>query len=68
MVKDERPVLVVEVLVKPYAWHRLRDHPFQGGLAHGKRIAPEIVAVELDQVERPHENVCVMPPVSDTVE
>jgi hypothetical protein len=36
-------------------------------LAHGQRIAPDIVAVELDEVERPREHVRVMPPISDAI-
>jgi hypothetical protein len=44
MMKDERAVLMLEVLVKPYAWHRLRDHPeldqVEGPHEHVGIIAP----------------------------
>jgi hypothetical protein len=33
-----------------------------------KRVAPEIVPVQLDQVEGPHEHVCIMPAIADTIE
>jgi hypothetical protein len=33
-----------------------------------ERIAPEVVAVQLDQVEGPHKHVRVMVPVSDAIE
>jgi hypothetical protein len=45
----------------------LHDHPFQGGLAHGKRLAAQIVPVKLDQVEGPHERVGIIAPVTDTI-
>jgi hypothetical protein len=38
------------------------------GLAHGKRIAPQVIAVEFDQVEGPHEHVRVMTAVADAIE
>jgi hypothetical protein len=68
MVENERAILLVEVLVKPYAWRPAREHPFQGGLAHRQRVAPQIVPVQLDQIEPPHEHVCIMPAVADTIE
>ena len=68
MVKDERIIFLVQVLIKPDARRGSREHTFQRRLAHRKRIAPQIVPVELDQIEGPHEHVCIMPPVSDTIE
>jgi hypothetical protein len=48
MMEDERPVLLVQMLIEPYAKRRSRQYPFKRGLAHGKRIAPQIVSIELD--------------------
>ena len=53
MLEHERPVFLVQVLVEAYARRRTRQHAFKCGLAHRERVAPQIVAVELDQVERP---------------
>jgi hypothetical protein len=60
--------ILVQMLLEPYAKRRSRQYPFKRGLAQGKRIAPQIVAVEFDQIERPHENVCIMPAVPDAIE
>ena len=38
------------------------------GLAHFQRIAPQVVAIQLDQVEGIEEGVAVMASVADTVE
>src|SRR5580693_4970120 len=38
------------------------------GPDRGEAGAPEIVPVQLDQVEGPHEHVCIMPAVADTIE
>jgi hypothetical protein len=53
VLEHERPVFLVQVLVEAYARRRTRQHAFKCGLAHRERVAPQIVAVELDQVERP---------------
>jgi hypothetical protein len=68
VLENERPVLVVKMLVKADTRCRTRHYPFKRGLAHGKRIAPQIIAVQLDQIERPHEHVAIVAAVSDAVE
>jgi hypothetical protein len=66
MLENERTILV-EVLVEAQPRRRSRKHCGERCLAHVERIAPHIIPVKLDQIERPHENVRVMP-VSDTIE
>jgi len=68
MMEDEGAVFLVQVLIEPYARLRSRQYALKGSLAHGKRIAPQVVTVEFDQVEGPHEHVRVMTAVSDTIE
>jgi hypothetical protein len=68
MLENERPVLVVKMLVKADTRRRSRQYAFKCGLTHRKRIAPHVIPVKLDHVERPHEHVCVMPPVPDAIE
>jgi hypothetical protein len=68
MLKHERPVLMVEVLVESDAVRCTRQYAFKGGLAHGKRIAPHVIPVEFDQIEGPHKHVPIVPAVSNTVE
>jgi hypothetical protein len=68
VVENEWPVFVVQVFIEPQSRRRSRQYPFKCGLAHGKRIAPQIVAIELDQIEAPHENIRIMPAVPDAIE
>jgi hypothetical protein len=44
-----------------------RPWPGRGerGLAHLKRIAPQVVAVQLDQIEGVQEDAGVVPPIAD---
>jgi hypothetical protein len=51
MLEDQRAILLIEVLIEPQAKRCSRQHVNQRCLAHGERITPKIVAVELDQVE-----------------
>jgi hypothetical protein len=55
------------VLIQSQAWSRSREHAGERGLPHVKRVAPQ-VAVEFDQVKRPHEHFRVMTAVSDAIE
>jgi hypothetical protein len=48
----ERAVLLVHVLIEPQAGARACDHAGKRGLAHLQRITPQVITVELDQVER----------------
>src|ERR1700730_13396791 len=56
------------VLIQSQAWSRSREHAGERGLTHVQRVAPQVVAVKFDQVEGPHEHVCVVVPVPDTIE
>jgi hypothetical protein len=67
VLEDERSVLMVEVLVEPDAKRCSRQYPLKCSLAHGKRIAPHVIPIKLDQIECPHEHVCIMTTVPDTI-
>jgi hypothetical protein len=66
--KNERPVFLVQVLVEPDAKRCSRQHAFKCGLAHGKRIAPHVIPVKLDQIKRPHEYIRIVSAVPDAIE
>jgi hypothetical protein len=44
---------------------RTRDHTSEGCLAHHKRIAPQIIIIEFDEIEGPHEHGFVSIPAPD---
>ena len=67
MTKDVRSVFLVQVFIEPDAQGLSRQDAFQRGPSHRKRIA-QIVAVDLDEIERPHEHPGVMPAVPDPIE
>jgi hypothetical protein len=56
------------VLVELQARRRAPEQAGKRGLAYGERLTPEIVAVELHQVERIEEHARVVPPVANAVE
>jgi hypothetical protein len=58
---------MIEMLVEPQTRRGARDQAGQRGLAHDKRIAAKIIAVQLDQVEGPHEDVIAMPPIAHSL-
>jgi hypothetical protein len=66
--EHKRPILLVHVLGKPQALCRVGQHGRQRGLTHGEWIAPQVLAVELDQVECIEKHTGVMTPVSDAIE
>jgi hypothetical protein len=45
-----------------------REYAGERGLPHVQWVAPQVVSVELDQIEGPHEHVGVMTAVSDAIE
>src|SRR5262249_45489907 len=67
MGENGRPV-ALDMLVEPDAGARLGHDRRERGLADLKRIAPQIVAVQLDQVEGVEENAFVSAVVTDEIE
>ena len=67
MTKYERPVFL-DVFVQLDARPSTRDQAGERSLAHLQRIAPEVLPVQLDQVERIEEHGMVMAPVPNPVE
>src|SRR6516165_3339067 len=65
--KHERPILLVKMFVEPQARYCSPEQARKRRLAHGKRVAPEIVAVQLDQVEGVEEHTRVMVAVPDAL-
>src|ERR1700730_14345668 len=63
--KHERAILVVEVLVEAQPRCRTPEQARERRLAHCERVAPQIVAVEFDQVEGIEEHARVVTPIPD---
>jgi hypothetical protein len=63
MVEHERAILV-HVLIQPYARDRSGKQRGKHSLAHLERIEPKVIAIELDEIEGPHENGLVISSVS----
>jgi hypothetical protein len=61
--KDPRPGLI-----EVDARGRSHQYAFEYGLTHHQPIPPQIVAVELDKIERPHEHIGIVAAVSDAIE
>ena len=69
MLEHRDPVRVLdEVLVEPEARSSLFEDGGQRSLADLKRIAPQIVAVQFDQVEPIQEHAPIVPAVADVIE
>jgi len=60
--------IAFHVLVKPQAKANFGQHTSKRGLADLKRITPQIVAVQLDQVESVEEGTAVMAVVANEIE
>jgi hypothetical protein len=60
--------LDLQVLIEPQPVPSASEKVLQRCLASVERVASHVIPVELDQIERPHENVHIMPPVPDTIE
>jgi hypothetical protein len=50
-VREHGRAIILDVLVQPQARRRTPEHTGERGLPHVERVAPQVVAVELDQVE-----------------
>jgi hypothetical protein len=57
--EHERAVRLVEVLVEAQARRGTREEARERGLSHRERVAPQVGAVQLDQVERIEEHLRV---------
>ena len=64
----ERAVGVIHVLVEAEPRRRAREQAGERRLAHRERTAPQILPVELDQVERIEEHIGIMAPVPNPIE
>jgi hypothetical protein len=51
MLEHKRTILLVHVFVEAQPWPRTREQACKRCLTHDERIAPQVVAVKLDQVE-----------------
>jgi hypothetical protein len=60
--EHERAVRLVEVLVEAQARRGTREEARERDLSHRERVAPQVGAVQLDQVERIEEHAPVVPP------
>jgi hypothetical protein len=65
VLENERPVFLVQVLVEVDAQRRSCQQPEKRCLAHSERVAPQIIAVKLDQIKRPREHAFVTVPSPD---
>jgi hypothetical protein len=59
---------VLQVLIEPQARACLGQHRGERGLAHLQRFPPQVVAIELQQVEREQKHGLIAPPVAQPVE
>jgi hypothetical protein len=68
MAKHHLAVLVLKVLIESKVGCRLSQHGSKRRPTHRRRIASQVVAVELDQVEDVEEHAGVVATVTDSVE
>jgi hypothetical protein len=61
-------VVEFHVLIEPDARNGLGEHRRERRLVDDQRIAPQIVSIQLDQVESIEEHAVVMTPVTDALE
>jgi len=67
--EHERAVLLIEVLVEAQPPGAARaEQAGECRLAHSQRVAPQVVAVQLDQVKGIEEHARVVVPVADALE
>jgi hypothetical protein len=55
------------MLVQPQARRRAREKAGECRLANSERVTPQVVTVQLDQVEGVEEHARVVPAMADTV-
>jgi hypothetical protein len=68
MPEDGLAIVAFEMLIEADAGTGLGQNGDERGLAHFKRVAAQVVAVQLDQVKGVHENRRVVAPVADAIE
>ena len=68
MVEHGLAVVEFQMLVEPDANGALRQDRRERGLTDHQRLAPQIVPVQLDQIEGIEEHAAVIPAVADTIE
>jgi hypothetical protein len=68
MREHQRPVFFGQVLIVSQSRRRTCDQTGQHGLANRVRVAPQVVALKLDQVEGVEEHARVVAPVADAIE
>ena len=56
MMEDERAILLIEVLVEAQPWLDTQEHALKRCLPLGQRIAPHVIPIKLDQIERVEEH------------
>ena len=66
--EDCLTVVVLHVLIEAQTWCSLGQHRGERSLAHLKRLASQIVAIQLDQVEGVEKHAGVVSAVADAVE
>jgi hypothetical protein len=60
--------IALDVVIEPNAMANPRQNGGQRGLGDFERVAAEIVAVQLDEVEGVQEHAAIMAPISDVIE
>src|SRR6516162_3223168 len=68
MGEHKRAILLIEVLVEAQPRCRAREQAGERRLAHRERLPPQVIAVQLNQIEGIEEHVRIMPPVADAIE
>jgi hypothetical protein len=66
--REDDGTVAGEVLIEPDAGASLGQHGCERRLADFERIAPQVVAVQLDQVERVEEHARIVAAVADAIE
>jgi len=64
----ERAVFPLDVLVPPQAGRCSQEQRGKRTFARLQGVEPKVITVELDEIERPHENARVILPETDAVE
>src|SRR5262249_50498342 len=65
-VGEDGRAVALDMLVEAQAKASFGQHTSKRGLAHFQRVTPQVVAIQLDQVEGVEEGVTVMASVADT--
>ena len=65
---EDGRAIALDMLVEPQAGGGLGEDRSERGLADLERIAAQIVAVQLEQIEGVEEHASIVPAVADTLE